>query len=165
MTGDAMTEPGPGTPPPPLYTAVLSPHRSLPPAGLAVLMLFLAGTSAAVAVVFVLQGAWPVTPFFGLDVLLVFIAFRVSYRRARLHEELRLTEETLTVERVEPRGRRRRWRFQPFWLRVTLEKDRQGHRLVLTSHGRSLVVGSFLAPAERRRPRTRSRLLEGAPGA
>jgi uncharacterized membrane protein len=146
-----MTEPSLATPPHVHYDAVLSPHRSLPPRGFAALMLFLAGVSFAVGLAFVLHGAWPVTPFFGLDVLLVYLAFRMSYRQGRLREELRLTEESLTVDRIDPRGKRRHWRFEPFWLRVVLEEqDEHSNRLVLTSHGRSLVVGSFLGPAERR---------------
>lgn len=136
---------------PVLYDAVLSPHRSLPPRGFAVLMLAMAGVSFAVSLFFVLHGAWPVTPFFGLDVALVYLAFRLNYRGARLREELRLTEDSLTVDRVDVYGERKRWRFQPFWLRVVFEeKDEDTNRLVLTSHGRSLVVGSFLGPAERR---------------
>ena len=133
------------------YDAVLSPHRSLPPRGFAVLMLALAAVSFCVSLAFVLHGAWPVTPFFGLDVLLVYWAFRINYRHARMREELRLTENSLTVERVSIYGERRRWQFQPFWLRVTLEeKDEDTNRLVLASHGRWLVIGSFLGPAERR---------------
>jgi uncharacterized membrane protein len=136
---------------PVLYKAELAPHCSLPPRGFAVLMLLMAGVSAGVGVVFVLHGAWPVTPFFGLDLLLVYGAFRMSYRQARRREALKLTDESLTVERIDPYGARRHWRFQPFWLRVVLEeRDEDTNRLVLASHGRSLVVGSFLGPAERR---------------
>jgi uncharacterized membrane protein len=92
-----------------------------------------------------------VTPFFGLDVGLVYLAFRLSYRQARQREELILTDDQLTVDRISIYGERRRWQFQPFWLRVNFEeKDEDTNRLVLTSHGRSLVVGSFLGPAERR---------------
>jgi uncharacterized membrane protein len=146
-----MMEQASGTASPVLFDAVLSPHRSLPPRGFTIVMLLLAGVSFSVSVAFLLIGAWPIMPFFGLDVLLVYIAFRVSYRQARLREELRLTEDSLTVERIGIRGDRRHWQFQPFWLRVTLEeKDEHSNRLVLTSHGRSLVVGSFLGPAERR---------------
>ncbi len=146
-----MSERGAEPAPTVFYDAVLSPHRSLPPRGFAVLMLALAAVSFCVSLAFVLHGAWPVTPFFGLDVLLVYWAFRINYRHARLREELRLTEDSLTVERVGLRGERRRWQFQPFWLRVTLEEqDEDTNRLVLASHGRSLVVGSFLGPAERR---------------
>lgn len=135
---------------PVFFDAVLYPHRSLPPEGFVVLMLLLSGVSFAAGVSFVLMGAWPIVGYFGLDVLLVYIAFRASYRSARMHEWVRLTEDTLTVERVGRRGERRRWQFQPFWLRVVLEERDETNRLVLTSHGRELVVGGFLAPAERR---------------
>jgi uncharacterized membrane protein len=133
------------------FHAVLAPHRSLPPRGFAVLMLVVAAVSFCVSLVFVLNGAWPVTPFFGVDVLLVYLAFRISYRRAKLREELRLTEDSLTVERVGIKGERMRWQFQPFWLRLVFEeKDEHTNRLTLASHGRSVAVGSFLGPAERR---------------
>ena len=146
-----MSEPSPANSPPTLYDAELAPHCSLPPRGFAALMLLLAGASGGVGVVFVLHGAWPVTPFFGLDLLLVYVAFRISYRRARRRETLRLTDESFVVEHIDPRGERRRWLFQPFWLRVILEeKDEHSNRLLVTSHGRSLVVGSFLGPDERR---------------
>jgi uncharacterized membrane protein len=146
-----MSEPRPANSPPVLYDAELAPHCSLPPRGFAVLMLVLAGANGTVGMAFVLRGAWPVTPFFGLDLLLVYLAFRMSYRQARRREALRLTEENLTVERTDPKGGRRHWHFHPFWLRVVLEeKDEHSNRLVLASHGRSLVVGSFLGPDERR---------------
>jgi uncharacterized membrane protein len=133
------------------YNAVLRPHRSLPPRGFTLLILLVAGVSFCISLFFVLHGAWPVTPFFGLDVLLVWLAFRLSYRQARQSEELRLTEDSLTVDRISIYGERKRWQFQPFWLRVRFEEeDEDTNRLVLTSHGRSLVVGSFLGPAERR---------------
>jgi len=135
---------------PVFFDAVLYPHRSLPPRGFLVLMLLLGGVSFAAGVSFVLIGAWPIFGYFGLDVLLVYLAFRASYRSARMHEWVRLTEDKLTVERVGQRGERRRWQFQPFWLRVVLEEQDETNRLVLTSHGRELTVGGFLAPQERK---------------
>ena len=146
MTDSA--EPAPGV----QYQAVLRPYRSLPPKGFTVLMLALAAVSFGVSLFFVLHGAWPVSPFFGVDILLVWLAFRLSYRQARQSEELKLTEESLTVDRISIYGERRRWQFQPFWLRVRFEEeDEHTNRLVLASHGRTLVVGSFLGPEERRR--------------
>ena len=134
------------------YYAELRPHRSLPLRGFAILMSVLAVASFAIGVGFVLRGAWPVTPFFGLDIGLVYLAFRLSYRSARQREHLRLTEEALTVERVDVYGGRERWRFQPFWLRVVFEeRDAGSNRLSLASHGRSVAIGAFLGPAERRK--------------
>ena len=74
------------------FDAVIYPHRSLPPQGFLLLMLVLGATSFAAGVTFVLAGAWPIFGYFGLDVLLVYLAFRASYRSARMHEWVRLTE-------------------------------------------------------------------------
>jgi len=132
------------------FDAVLYPHRSLPPQGFVLLMAVLGAVSFAAGISFVLIGAWPIVGYFGLDVLLVYLAFRASYRSARMHEWVRLTERALSVERVSVRGERRSWQFQPFWLRVVLEEREETNRLILASHGRELVVGVFLAPAERK---------------
>jgi uncharacterized membrane protein len=134
------------------YHTELRPHRSLPPRGFTIVMLILAGASFIISVFFIAHGAWPVTPFCGLDVGLVYLAFRLSYRSGRQREHLRLTTEELTLERVDVYGGRKRWRFQPFWLRVVLEeRDPDTNRLYLASHGREVPVGTFLGPAERRK--------------
>ena len=114
-------------------------------------MLGLGLISLGVGIAFVSIGAWPVIGFFGLDVALVYIAFRITYRRARRREILRLAGDAFTVERISARGSRRVWRFQPFWLRVVLEeRDAVSNRLYVASHGRFLAIGDFLAPAARR---------------
>lgn len=143
-----------GAPPPfgsPSFERVLLPHRSLPPRGFHLLMLTLGLISLAVGIGFVSIGAWPVMGFFGLDVALVYVAFRLNYRSARRSETIRLAGDAFTVERVSVRGERRMWRFQPFWLRVILEeRGDEWNRLLVASHGRSLVIGDIVTPAARR---------------
>jgi uncharacterized membrane protein len=133
------------------FERVLLPHRSLPPAAFNVLMLLLGLVSLAMGIGFLLLGAWPICGFFGLDVAAVYVAFRLSYRSARQREILRLAGDDFTVERIDIYGERRRWRFQPFWLRVVLEeRPDESNRLLLASHGRSLVIGDFLGAPVRR---------------
>jgi uncharacterized membrane protein len=133
------------------FERVLMPYRSLPPRGFNILMLVLAGISIGVGTLFVSLGAWPVCGFFGLDVGLVYLAFRLSYRSARQRETLRLANDELTLERVGIRGDRRLWRFQPFWVRVIFEeRPDESNRLALASHGQNLPIGTFLPPPVRR---------------
>ena len=135
----------------PFFERVLMPHRSLPWRNFHLLMGLLGLISLAVGVGFIAVGAWPVIGFFGLDVGLVYLAFRLNYRTARQSETIRLADDVFSVERVGVRGERRNWRFQPFWVRVILE-ERPGasNRLLVASHGRSLVIGDFVPPAPRR---------------
>ena len=133
------------------FNAKLSPFRSLPPRGFFWVMAVLAAIGFCSGIGFVLAGAWPVTGFFGLDVALLYLAFRLSYRSARQTETVRLTERTLDVERVGIRGEERRWRFEPVWLRVVFEERAEGQNgLFLASHGKRFPLGTFLSTPERR---------------
>ena len=97
-----------------------------------------------------LLGAWPVFGFCGLEVALLFICFRLSYRSAEVFERVRLMADSLVVERFDLHGQAQRWSFQPYWLRIVMD-DPPEHdsALTITSHGRSLIIGSFLTPTER----------------
>jgi len=132
------------------FDAVLYPNRSLGQLGFTLLMIGIVVVSAAAGAGFFVIGAWPVTGFFGLDVLLVYLAFRWSYREGRRAELIRLDHDGLTVRRVEPSGRHSEWRFEPYWVRVSMDDPpRHESQLTLTSHGRRLVLGAFLTPRER----------------
>src|SRR5690242_2635893 len=103
---------------PKIFSAMLTPHRSLGPTGFLIFMAGLAALSFVSGVVFISIGAWPVFGFFGLDVLLVYIAFRANYRSARAYEEVTVTASELTVRKVNPRGGVRQWTLNPVWVRL-----------------------------------------------
>lgn len=130
------------------FNAVLTPNRSLGPHGFIVLMCGVGAVSFVAGLVFFLAGAWPVVGFLGLDVALIYLAFRINYRRASMHENLRLTRDELTVERVNRWGETRTWHFTPAWLQVGVEDLSRGGGLKLRSHGRSLEIGRFLTEQE-----------------
>jgi len=135
---------------PVIFDALLTPHRSLSPRGFGILMAAIGSMTTLIGVGFFLLGAWPVFGFMGLDVLLLYLAFRVNYARARTFETLELTRDDLFVRRVTHRGVETRWRFQPYWLRVEMaEPARPDTPLLLISHGRALAIGAFLSPHER----------------
>lgn len=133
-----------------LFDAKLRPHKSLSPAGFRVLMAALAAAFLCVGTVFFAAGAWPVIGFCGLEFVLVLLFFKLNFRDLRRYESICLTGTALEVLRVAPDGSAERVSFQPYWLRVTIENaPGRSSRLVLSSHGNSLDVGSFLAPEER----------------
>ena len=133
-----------------LFDAVLYPHRSLSPVGFLVLMSAISGSSIALGAVFWIAGAWPVIGFLGLDILLIYVAFRLSYRDARQYEILRLTRTKLIIERFICGRQVMQKQLEPYWLSVRVEEERTGpDRLILRSHGRALEIGAFLSPQEK----------------
>ena len=134
-----------------LLAAKLMPHRSLNRTGFVVLMAALCAVSFAAGVAFLLMGAWPVFGFLGLDVVLVYWAFRINYRAARAYEEVTVTASELTVRKVSHHGRVREWTLNPLWVQL----DRDVHEefgvegLFLVSRGRRLPIASALSPEEK----------------
>ena len=140
-------------PPPeekPLLNLVLYPHRSLSPHGFLILMGVIAAMSFTIGLIFFLAGAWPIVGFLGLDVAVIYLAFRLNYRAARAYETIKLSGNALEVVKIDARGRRRRYVLPSAWLRVSVdERPRRASRLTLWSRGRGLEIGAFLGQEEK----------------
>jgi uncharacterized membrane protein len=136
---------------PELFSALLTPHRSLNDTGFVVVMAFIGLISFAAGLAFLLMGAWPVLGFFGLDVLAIWWAFRINFRRAKASEEIRITPSELRLRRVSHRGHVVEFVLNPLWVRL----DQVAHeeygieKLYLVSKGRHVAIASFLGPDEK----------------
>jgi uncharacterized membrane protein len=136
---------------PELFSALLTPHRSLNRTGFLVLMGILSVVSFAAGLAFLLMGAWPVFGFFGLDVVVIYWAFRINFLRARATEEISVTLSELRVRRVNHRGHVVEFVLNPLWVQL----DQKIHaefgieRLYLVSKGRRVAIASFLGPDEK----------------
>src|SRR6266852_6497749 len=136
---------------PELFSALLTPHRSLNRTGFVAVMAFLSFVSFVAGVALLLMGAWPVFGFFGLDVLVIYWAFRVNFRRAEATEEITITASELRVRRVSHRGHVVEWVLNPLWVQL----DQKTHaefgieKLYLVSKGCSISIARFLGADEK----------------
>ncbi|CTQ74198.1 DUF2244 domain-containing protein [Roseibium alexandrii] len=135
----------------PFFTAVLTPYRSLGPNGFLILMFCLGLISFVAGAVFWSIGAWPVFGFFGLDMALIWLAFRLNYASARQFEEIRLSRYEILVRKVGPGKRNLEYRFNPMWVRLSVDKieDEGVTKISLTSRGETVDLGNFLNPEDR----------------
>lgn len=132
------------------FRAILHPHRSLSPRGFLILMSAIGAFSFVTGIAFLMIGAWPVMGFFGLDVGLVYIAFKLNYHAARAHEIVELTPDILRVTRVAAGGASQCFEFNPYWTRVRLAQWPDGRTdLKIASHGKEFSFGRLLNDDER----------------
>ena len=141
----------PDAPEPVLFSALLTPHRSLNRTGFMLLMAFLTVISFAAGVAFLIMGAWPIFGFFGLDALAIYIAFKINFRRARACEEITVTSSELRVRRISHRGHVMEWVLNPLWVQIDqITHEEFGiERLYLVSRGRRVSIASFLGAEEK----------------
>jgi uncharacterized membrane protein len=138
-------------PQPELFSALLTPHRSLNRAGFLALMMFLSIVSFAAGLAFLLMGAWPVFGFFGLDVLAIYWAFRINFQSGRASEEIHVTPCELRVRRVSHRGHVIEFVLNPLWVQLDqkIHAEYGIEKLYLLSKGRRVSIASFLGPDEK----------------
>ena len=136
-----------------VWQATLTPHRSLTREGFYLLMGLVIAVNLVVAGMFVALGAWPIAGFAGLDVLLVWWAFRVNFADARKLERISITEYELVFDRETENRPPEQQRFVRRWVRVELQEDTEREligSLLLISGRNRVAVGEFLAPEERK---------------
>ncbi|SNY90495.1 Uncharacterized membrane protein [Cohaesibacter sp. ES.047] len=135
----------------PYFNAHLHPYRSLGRTGFYWLMALVFLALFFVSIPFFLIGAWPILGFAGLDILILYWAFRRNYRDARAQEQVLITPETVEIIHQSAAGERHAVSYNPYWVRLETkhEEDKGMTELALTSHGRRTVIGAFLHACER----------------
>lgn len=135
----------------PVFDATITPHRSLGQNGFRTVMTLVCLTSVAASIPFMVLGAWPVAGFFGLDILALFIAFKVNFNAARAFERIVVTPLEVLLRKVSHHGREKIWRSNPAWTKLERADDEDYGllELSLVSRGQRTVVASALSPEER----------------
>ena len=136
---------------PTLFSALLTPHRSLNRTGFLLVMAFVSVASFAAGIACLMIGAWPVLGFLGLDLLAIYFAFKINFRRAKAYEEILVTPSELRLRRVSHRGHVMEWAFNPLWVQLdqVVHEEFGIEKLYLISKGRRVALASFLGPDEK----------------
>jgi uncharacterized membrane protein len=130
---------------------VLRPNRSASWSQIKIFFALVASVSVSIALVFTALGFWPVLPFAGAELIVLWCCLCRNASAGDTTEVIDIDADTVAVAR----GRRtpqRRWSFERCWARIRLEPAParlHPSRLLIGSHGRSVRLGSFLTEDER----------------
>ena len=129
------------------YTFTARRNNSLSSSGRLFAFGLVATVSLGIAVAFAYLGAWLILPFAGVELLVLWCAFRFIERHANDYERLTIREDVVQIEVAEI-GRVRRFQFNRWWAQVICEDN--GRLLALRSHGREIEFGRHLTVEQRR---------------
>jgi len=127
------------------FSIILHPHRSLSERSFLILMICIGIVSFGTGLIFMAMGAWPVLGFFGLDVFLVYLAFRLNFRAGRTCEIVEIIGDQLTVRKLSPDGKEVRKNIQAYWSRLKLDSG----RLFVVCKMEQIEIGHFLVEQEK----------------
>ena len=73
------------------------PNQSLTYKGLLFLMFFITIPASYIGISFFIMGAWPVLGFMGLEIILIYVAFKVLFKRSESYEHILLDKDKLKI--------------------------------------------------------------------
>ncbi|MEL7033122.1 MAG: DUF2244 domain-containing protein [Pseudomonadota bacterium] len=133
------------------FDATLTPNRSLSPRAFTLVMAVVVAMSFIAGLAFVSLGAFPVIGFFGLDALVIWLAFQWSFRSLKQETRVRVTAEKIRLLHTRPGQKPREASLPTAFTRVQLEHPtRRPSELKLAHAGKAWVIGRFLTPGERK---------------
>jgi uncharacterized membrane protein len=132
------------------FTLVARRNNSLSSGGRFLVLGSLAVVILAISLGFALNGAWLISPFAGLDILLVYFAFRYVEQRAGDYECIAFHDDNIVIE-SQHKGKTARHEFNRHWVQVTFieARGRERGRLLLRSHGKEVAFGNHLTGEQR----------------
>ena len=138
---------------PPIARLTLWPHQSLPPKGF---VWFIGITSAMflfpLTALLGTGALWGMLPFLMGALALVWYFLRRSAADASLQEVLTLWNDHIDLTRHNPRAPDQNWHANPHWVEIKLRPTGGPVENYLTLRGndRTVEIGAFLSPDERR---------------
>ena len=95
---------------------------------------------------------WGLLPFLLVAVAGLWWGLERSYRDAKLHEELTIDENLVSLKRTDPSGKTKEWSCQPHWTRAQMHPTEGPvpNYVTLSGKGREVEVGAFLSEDERK---------------
>ena len=133
-------------------TLTLWPHQSMTPGGFT----WFIGTTAAMLALPLLAVlgsavAWVLMAFLLATIAAIWRAITVNQRHRSLREELTLTDASVALDHIPPKGSTLTWEANPHWVTINLRNDGPvKNYLTLRGGGREVELGAFLTPEERK---------------
>jgi uncharacterized membrane protein len=131
--------------------ATLTPNRSLSERGFAIGMAIVAVVFFLTGLMFWSMGAAPILGFFGLDMVAIWLAFRLSFQQQREQTHIMVTARAIRMHHTDTKGRTKQAEVPTGFARVELDEPLTPASWLRIEHGRTAwVIGRFLTVDERK---------------
>ena len=129
----------------------LSPQKSLTSTGAKILLLGVSGCGLFISIGFILIGAWPVFCFMLVDIVLLYFALRLIFRKSYHAQEITISNHNIKIKFFDGKACWKTINFNPYWTMIDLSLfQNQKSILVFRSHGQFMEIAEFMGLKDKR---------------
>ena len=130
----------------------LSPQKSLTSTGAKILLLGVSVCGLFISFGFIFVGAWPVFFFMLVDIVLLYFALKLIFRKSYCAEEITISSHNIKIKLFDGKACCKTINFNPYWTMVDLSLSRnQKSILGFRSRGQFMEIAEFMCLKDKRR--------------
>ena len=92
----------------------------------------------------IVQGAWPVSIFLGVEYLIIFYLIRLYFKEKNIKDEINIDQKEISIKKFKDDKLLHSSKFNTYWSKVFFTKFRNQSKLFIRESNRETELASFL---------------------
>ena len=92
----------------------------------------------------ILQGAWPVSIFLGLEYLVIFYLIRLYFKEKNIKDEINIDQKEISIKKYRGNKLLHSSKFSTYWSKVFFTKFKNTSKLLIRESDKETEVATFL---------------------
>ena len=122
----------------------IKPYQSCSKSVFLVLGIILISWISLFSIFLILQGAWPVSIFLGLEYLVIFYLIRLYFKEKNIKDEINIDQKEISIKKYRGNKLLHSSKFSTYWSKVFFTKFKNTSRLLIRESDKETEVATFL---------------------
>tara|TARA_Y100000816_G_C25978633_1_gene510891 strand:- start:377 stop:823 length:447 start_codon:yes stop_codon:yes gene_type:complete len=122
----------------------ITPHQSCSKSVFIILGIILTVWCFLFSIFLIIQGAWPVTIFLGVEYLVIFYLLRLYFREKNIKDVIKIDKKEISIKKFKGDELLRSFKFNTYWSKVFFTKFKNQSKLSIRESNKETEIASFL---------------------
>ncbi len=122
----------------------IKPYQSCSKSVFLVLGIIFISWISLFSIFLILQGAWPVSIFLGLEYLVIFYLIRLYFKEKNIKDEINIDQKEISIKKYRGNKLLQSSKFSTYWSKVFFTKFKNTSKLLIRESDKETEVATFL---------------------
>ena len=122
----------------------IKPYQSCSKSVFLVLGIILISWISLFSIFLILQGAWPVPIFLGLEYLVIFYLIRLYFKEKNIKDEINIDQKDISIKKYKGDKLLYSSKFSTYWSKIFFTKFKNTSKLLIRESDKEIEVATFL---------------------
>ena len=122
----------------------IAPYQSCSKTVFLILGLIFISWISLFSIFLIMQGAWPVSIFLGLEYLLIFYLIKLYFKEKNIKDEINIDQQEISIRKFKGDKLLHKSKFNTYWSKVFFTKFKNQSKLSIRESNREIEVATFL---------------------